>query len=175
MERLLRFRSRLLRQYAPSTANRHLGAAKAMFNYAVDIDLVDRLPPIKKGLAKLSVKQLRQYKAEKRRENGATCFAPAEVRGMITKAGVPLKAMILLGINGGFGNKDCADLRIADVDSDDYVHFESCASGPDVPQNDPTCANAILDDDDDVDQSDFGIFQRCYSGEDYPADPNCAG
>ncbi len=61
-----------------------------------------------------------------------------------------------------------------DVDVLDYIEFESCASGPDVPQNDPACADAKLDAGDDIDQDDFAVFQRCYSGEGNPADPTCA-
>lgn len=60
-----------------------------------------------------------------------------------------------------------------DVDTDDLEHFESCASGPVIPQTDTACLDARWDSDDDVDQSDFGLFQRCYSGKDVPADPAC--
>jgi hypothetical protein len=61
-----------------------------------------------------------------------------------------------------------------DVDSDDYNHFEDCATGPAIPQTDPACTDALLDPDTDVDQSDFAIYQRCYSGAGTPADLNCA-
>lgn len=60
-----------------------------------------------------------------------------------------------------------------DVDAEDLEHFESCASGPAIPQTNPACSDARLDLDDDVDQSDFGLFQRCYSGEDVPGDAAC--
>jgi len=62
-----------------------------------------------------------------------------------------------------------------DVDDDDYGHFEACASGPAIEQNDPSCEDADLDGDSDVDQSDFGVFQRCISGPDKLANPACAG
>ncbi|GMU23751.1 MAG: hypothetical protein AMXMBFR13_38290 [Phycisphaerae bacterium] len=51
-----------------------------------------------------------------------------------------------------------------DVDLDDFGHFQTCASGPSIPQRDANCTNADLDGDGDVDQEDFGVFQRCYSG-----------
>ncbi len=60
-----------------------------------------------------------------------------------------------------------------DVDNDDVLHFESCATGPGAPQNAPNCLNADLDGDADVDQSDFGLMQRCHSGDGNSADPNC--
>lgn len=62
-----------------------------------------------------------------------------------------------------------------DVDLDDLLLLEGCASGPAIPHNgSDVCRRADLDGDADVDQSDFGIFQRCYSGTNKPADPNCA-
>jgi len=77
-----------------------------------------------------------------------------------------------------------------DVDSDDLLVLEACATGPAVPYNptalpepEPGCTltpdgsdhiGADFDRDRDVDQSDFGVFQRCYSGEGNPADLNCA-
>jgi Zn-dependent metalloprotease len=60
-----------------------------------------------------------------------------------------------------------------DVDHNDFLEFESCASGPAIPLN-PGCEDKDFDSDNDVDQNDFAIFQRCYSGENNPADPNCA-
>ncbi len=60
-----------------------------------------------------------------------------------------------------------------DVDADDHDHFETCASGPAVPQTDPNCLDADFDGDTDVDQEDFGVLQRCLSGPDGLAEPDC--
>lgn len=46
---------------------------------------------------------------------------PRHVRTLIDAADVQLRAMILLGINGGFGNTDCANLPRAAVDLDKGV------------------------------------------------------
>lgn len=47
----------------------------------------------------------------------ARMFTPAEIRRLIDAApNVRLKTSILLGINCGFGNKDCSDLLIEQVD-----------------------------------------------------------
>ncbi len=59
-----------------------------------------------------------------------------------------------------------------DVDADDKVLFENCASGPTVPAG-PGCEARDFDDDDDVDQSDHGFHQRCYSGPGVLSDENC--
>jgi len=61
-----------------------------------------------------------------------------------------------------------------DVDAADLAFFDTCWSGPNVPQWGPGCAGVLLDSDADVDQDDFGVFQQCYTGEGKPADPLCA-
>jgi hypothetical protein len=57
----------------------------------------------------------------------------------------------------------------------DWVLWEACATGPDVPAS-SECLSASppkdLDFDGDVDQDDFGIFQKCLNGE-YEPDPAC--
>jgi hypothetical protein len=62
-----------------------------------------------------------------------------------------------------------------DVDADDFGHYQACATGPNVAQDDPGCADCDLDNDGDVDMTDFGVFQRCISGANLPPDPGCAG
>jgi hypothetical protein len=59
-----------------------------------------------------------------------------------------------------------------DVDRDDWLAFEACASGPTIAAA-VGCEDKDLDCDGDVDQSDFAVFQRCYSGENVAADPTC--
>ena len=58
-----------------------------------------------------------------------------------------------------------------DVDQEDFGHLQACLSGPDVPQTDPNCQDALLDEDSDVDQDDFGLFQVRISGPAVPAGP----
>ena len=70
--------------------------------------------------------------------------------------------------------------RDCDVDDADFLQFDACFTGPQVPGPPASgCTSAQFeaansDGDTDVDQTDFSIFQRCYSGEGNPADPNCA-
>jgi integrase len=53
-----------------------------------------------------------------RSKQGPKLFTAVEIRGMIEAASVPVRAMILLGINAGFGNLDCANLPLRAVDLD---------------------------------------------------------
>ncbi len=45
-----------------------------------------------------------------REQHGARLFQPQEIRSLLNNANRFLKAMILLGVNGGLGNTDCASL-----------------------------------------------------------------
>lgn len=45
-----------------------------------------------------------------RQEHGARLFTPREIRSLLNNSNRFLKAMILLGVNGGLGNTDCASL-----------------------------------------------------------------
>jgi integrase len=53
-----------------------------------------------------------------RQANGPRMFESVEIRKMLDAAGVQLKAMILLGINCGFGNNDVATLPLKALDLD---------------------------------------------------------
>jgi hypothetical protein len=43
-------------------------------------------------------------------------FTAEEIRRLLDAAGVQLKAMILLGVNCGFGNADCGNLPLSALD-----------------------------------------------------------
>jgi len=60
-----------------------------------------------------------------------------------------------------------------DVDQEDFGLFQSCLTGPNVSQDDPTCHLAKLDEGDDVDGADMTLFRGCISGPGIPADPYC--
>ena len=51
-------------------------------------------------------------------------FEANELGRIIDACGVPLKAMVLLGINAGFGNTDCASLPLSAVDlKNGWINF----------------------------------------------------
>lgn len=60
-----------------------------------------------------------------------------------------------------------------DVDLEDFGFLQACLSGPYVPQPDPRCAKARLDQDDDVDQDDIALFLRCFGAAGTAANPDC--
>ncbi|HUT01440.1 MAG TPA: tyrosine-type recombinase/integrase [Thermoguttaceae bacterium] len=124
-----RFRRKLVRE-GLKAGGRGLGVdgltraitvVRGMLKYAYDTDLLDR--PMKFGRAfdKPSASVKRKARRDAVLRNGKRLFSAAEVRAMIEKAGIPLKAMIFLGINGGFGNTDCARLSRRGVDLENQL------------------------------------------------------
>lgn len=61
-----------------------------------------------------------------------------------------------------------------DVDGSDFGYFQSCLTGPAIPQDNPDCFGARFTADLDVDEDDLIIMLRCLSGPYIPADPHCA-
>lgn len=94
--------------------------ARIVFKFAYDQDLIKT--PLKFGQ---NFKQPNRaaLRAE-RQAGGSKEFTADELRELIAAAAIPLKAMILLGINCGFGNNDCASLPISALDLDGgWINF----------------------------------------------------
>ena len=106
------YRSSLVKsKYAANTINLEIARCKALFNWAYETELIDR--PLRFG------PQFKTSKKSTRRQNGkapSKMFEPDEIKAMIGKASPTLKAMILLGVNCGFGNTDCSELPKSSVD-----------------------------------------------------------
>lgn len=101
-----RMRAVLAKTHNATTLCDDITRIRVMFKFAYDAGLIDR--PVKYGQSfkkpsKATLRKLRQH-------NGPLMFQADELRKIIDKAGVQLRAMILLGINCGLGNNDCAML-----------------------------------------------------------------
>ena len=124
------FRKSLAKKLNPATLGNEITRCRVVFKFAADADLIDK--PVKFGQSfdRPSKTSLRRV----RNEAGPKMFTGDEIR-MILKAlsGEPvivegqeepvimppdwqLKAMVLLGINGGLGNTDCAGLMESHLD-----------------------------------------------------------
>jgi integrase len=88
----------------------------SIFKYAYEIDLIDKPMKYGKGLEKPPLRARRKVRRTAELTDGKRLFTPSQVRVMTEAAGIPLRAMVLLGINGGFGNADCARLPIGAMD-----------------------------------------------------------
>lgn len=107
-------RAKLAAGVAKVTQANRIRLARIVFKFANDQDLIKS--PLKFG-QNFKQPDRAALRAE-RQAGGAKDFAPEELRAAIDAAGVPLRAMILLGINCGFGNNDCATLPLSAIDLD---------------------------------------------------------
>jgi integrase len=85
---------------------------RCLFKHALDACLLDRPARFGPGFKRPSKKVLRLRRAEQ----GPKLFTAEEIRRLSDAAGPALKAMLLLGINAGFGNADCANLPLSALD-----------------------------------------------------------
>lgn len=107
-------RADIAKTYGPVALGNEIGRIRVVFKYAFDAGLTDR--PVRYGptFKKPSKKTLRK----ERQKNGRKDFDAEEIRAMLNAAGTQLRAMILLGVNCGFGNGDVGNLPITAVDFD---------------------------------------------------------
>jgi integrase len=109
---------------------RAITVIRGLFKYAYEINLLDKPTRYSKVFERPSATLKRKSRRATELQNGKRLFEPDEVRAMLHEANTPLRAMILLGINGGLGNTDCARLPIAAVSLDKAVlEFDRPKSG----------------------------------------------
>jgi len=96
--------------------NRAITVIRGMFKYAYEIDLIDRPVKVGKAFDRPSAAAKRKTRKSAELENGKRLLQVSEIRAILDDTEIPLLAMVLLGINGGFGNTDCARLPIAALD-----------------------------------------------------------
>ncbi|MBV9124885.1 MAG: tyrosine-type recombinase/integrase [Planctomycetes bacterium] len=104
-------RKKMAKGWGPGTLGNVINRMRVAFKFASDNRLIDRPVCYGSSFKRPSRKTLRIDKAKK----GPKLFTADDSRRLIDAAGMPLKAMILLGINAGFGNADCGTLPLSAV------------------------------------------------------------
>ncbi len=105
------FRAHLAKGIGLTELAKRVQIVRSAYKHAVEADLLDKGP--KFGQFKgPPLKAIRKARASK----PSRMLEPAELRKIIKAAGVPLKAMVLLGLNCGFGQSDIAALPSSAVD-----------------------------------------------------------
>jgi integrase len=109
-------RTKLAKDRNPVSLGNEIQRIRVVFKFAFDQELIDK--PVRYGqtFKKPSRKTLRLSCNEKRRANGKRMFSAEALRAILKHASQPLKTMILLAANCGFGQSDLASLRISDID-----------------------------------------------------------
>ena len=106
----------LSHKHGVGTLGREITVTRMVFKYGFESDMIER--PVKFGpkFKGPSKKDHRKAKAKAEQANGKKLFSANEIQRMIDAAGPQLKAMILLGVNGGLGNSDVANLPASALD-----------------------------------------------------------
>jgi hypothetical protein len=96
----------MAKRWGPLRVGDFVQHVRSVFKHAYDAEVIDKPVRFGPGFARPSQKTLRLHRAKP----GPKLFTADEVRRMIDAAGLPLKAMILPGVNCGYGNHDVATL-----------------------------------------------------------------
>lgn len=97
---------------SPHTLSGEVQQIRTTFKYAYEAGLIDkpmRFGPTFKRPSKRAIRAHRQ-------KNGPKMFEAAELWQIIDEADHPMRAMIYLAINSGFGNSDCGTLPMSAID-----------------------------------------------------------
>jgi integrase len=119
-------RDALAKQFGPVRLGNEIQKVRTIFKYGFESSLIDR--PIRYGpmFKKPSAAVMRRHKAK----TGQRMLEADQVRRLIDAAGQPMRAMILLGVNAGFGNADCGSLPLSALDLDaGWVNFPRPKTG----------------------------------------------
>jgi integrase len=118
-------RKAMAKKWGPVRIRNYVQQVRSVFKYGHDAELLASPVRFGPGFTRPTNKTLRLERAR----NGPRMFEADEIRGMVEGALVvgatgpepvkptpSLKAMILLGVNCGFGNSDCGTLPILSLD-----------------------------------------------------------
>jgi integrase len=105
-------RAKLPTTWGPMAVANFVRHARGVFKYAADNNLIPA--PVRYGQAFRSPSKKVMRRA--RNAKGLRMFEAAELRALLGAAGPQLKAMILLGVNCGYGNGDCGRLPLSALD-----------------------------------------------------------
>src|SRR5262249_33381063 len=107
-------RDELAKQYGPVRLGNEIQKVRSVFKYGFESGLMER--PVRYGpqFKKPSAGVLRRHRAK----NGEKMLEADQLRQLLDKAGPQVKAMLLLGVNAGFGNHDVATLPLSALNLD---------------------------------------------------------
>lgn len=111
-----RLRTLLAKRYGPTRLGNEITRTKMIFTYAFEAGLLEsslRFGPDFKPPGKLT---RRKQRLAAKKEHGQRAFEPEQLKAILGAAKQPMKAMILLAINGGMGNHDVGSLTFGDLD-----------------------------------------------------------
>ncbi|HBG26988.1 MAG: hypothetical protein A2Y10_15415 [Planctomycetes bacterium GWF2_41_51] len=103
---LQNYKQKLLKCFSAQRVNLNIGIMKAMFHWAKKNDVLKNIP---------NIDAINKVKIIKKERN---VFIPEHILKLLQFSDNQMRAMILLGLNCGFGCTDCAELKWNDLDID---------------------------------------------------------
>ena len=101
-----------------------------MFNWAVTNELLAAKPRYGSMFDKPTASQKQKEKNLRELEHGERMFTADQVKQLLAATDGQMKAMILLGVNCGFGNSDCGTLPLKALDLDGgWVNYHRPKTG----------------------------------------------
>jgi integrase len=107
-------RAEMAKRWGPVRLGNAVTRVKTVFRYGTDNGLIDKAVRFGTEFRKPDKAVLRRHRAK----NGAKMLEAGEVRKLADAADPQLRAMVLLGVNCGFGNTDVATLPLTALDLD---------------------------------------------------------
>jgi len=121
-----KLRAEIAKKLGPVALGNAVNRIRSVFKYAYEQYLIDK--PVRYGqtFRRPSATVLRK----ERNKKGPRMFEAEQIRAMLDTTSRSIKAMILLGINCGFGNNDCATLPRDVLDLENgWVNFPRPKTG----------------------------------------------
>jgi integrase len=106
-----RLRADFARTHNSITLWNDINRARSVFKFGVDERLLEQA--VNYGQA--FDKPVRSVIRRQRQQRGPQMFTPAEIRAILARASPAVRAMTLLGLQGGLGNTDVAMLRLSNI------------------------------------------------------------
>ena len=114
LEDFQKLRAHMAKRWGPVALGNEIQIVRSIFRYGRRNGLLDADPKFGDQFDKPSAKTLRMERAK----SGPKLFTAKQIKAVLKLARPAMKAMILLGINGGMGNTDVATLTAAAFDLD---------------------------------------------------------
>ncbi len=107
-----KMRSAMEKKWGVHRITNEIVRVKTIFKFGVAEGILAAPPVFGQSFRPPSKKDVRLHRAK----IGSRLFAPGEIRSMIDAAGLPMKPMVLLGINAALSNSDLANLPLDAID-----------------------------------------------------------
>lgn len=115
-----KLRTKLARRLGVVSLKNEINRIRSVFKFAKEERLIDREVNYGQSFDRPDAKAIRKS----RNEAGENLFEADELKRILKAAEPMMKAMVLLGLNCGFGNTDCASLPRTAVDLDSgWINF----------------------------------------------------